>query len=49
MIPPHAYNVLKGHNSRVVKVTPPKLKLDLSFVVINIVYSFIHLVEANLC
>ena len=38
---PPAYNVvIKGHNSRSVKVILPKFELDLSFVVISIVYMF---------
>ena len=40
MMPQLACNVIKGHNSRTVKVTTPKFVLDLIFVVISIVYRF---------
>ena len=33
--------LVKGHNSRTVKVTPPKFNLDLYFVVITVCISFI--------
>ena len=42
MIPPLAFKVIKGHNSRTVKVTLQKFVLYLSFEVISIVYTFLH-------
>ena len=35
-----AYNIIKGYNSRTIKVTIPKFLVDLSFVVISIVCKF---------
>ena len=40
MMPLLANIFIKGHNSRTIKVTLPKLVLDLSFVVVSIVYRF---------
>ena len=37
---PLAYNVIKGHNSRTIKVMLPKFVLDLSFVQKSIVITF---------
>lgn len=39
-MPALANKVIKGHNLRTVKMTLPKFPLDLSFVVIFIVYKF---------
>lgn len=38
MIPPLAYNVIKGHNSRTVNVKLPKFEIKLSLVVTTITY-----------
>ena len=40
MISTLAYNVIKGHNSRFVKLTLPKFVLDLNFVAISIMHTF---------
>ena len=40
MMPPLEYNIIKGDNSRAIKVKLPKCVPDLSFVVISIVYRF---------
>ena len=40
IIPPLEYNVIKGHNSRTVKVKMPKIEIKLSLEVISIIYTF---------
>ena len=40
MMPPLAYNIIKGHNSRTVKVKLPKIELKLRLEVISIIYTF---------
>ena len=40
MMPPLAYNVIKGNNSRTVKVKLPKIELKPSLEVISIIYTF---------
>ena len=39
MMPPLAYKVIKGHNSRTVKVKLPKIELKLSLEVISIIFN----------
>ena len=40
IMPLLAYNVIKGHNSRSVKVELPKIEIKLSLEVISIIYTF---------
>ena len=48
-MPPIAYNVINGHNSRTVKVRLPKNEFKLSLEVLNVyIHMSLNLVRTNL-